>query len=685
VTKYQAVQPLVLIAANPYEGELCRRALRDTGIDVELCESIEGTMRRIVERRPLCVLIADGWVGADARELLVEVRSESDRIAIFLVEPPGSDIGDEETAVRRGARRLFLRPIDDERLADAIEKLAVDAELAAEVGAQLDGQRGAQPAGGALVPVMEIDAEPSRGNSGEWQPLTLPRVPTERVVAETPAPPRDEPLGLPPPSAALPRNDALSLMRADALADDFVLKVESQEPPKRSGPGRRLDLELSEAERRLFPDSARSQAAYSDEDDALGDIDLDKLSLDTMPDLSTEAEMIEEPAPRNGTLHALAAEEPEPAPRMVPPKATPEEGSLADEDIAELLGALHTMGFSGRLALRRGDAEKAIYLDAGAPVFATSTLVHDRLGDLLFREGKVTREQHARTRELATPPGRRSAQALVELGAIKSNEIFPTLRRHVEDILYSCFSWDSGTFRLGPEQPAAEDKLRLSQSPGALLLEGIRRKYGLERLVERVGPSETVLVPTTGLGELRAGGGLSDSERVASELFDGERALGDVLLALAGMPSVALGETGLYALAWGLLCAGAARRADDPTDRLGIPSVSTLVTGDRRTTARDGERDGDRTIDRDRLLAKRAQLADADYFGVLGVDRKASPHEIERAWDRLRSDFAPERFSESLRGELADALSEIREVLDEAHRVLMDDTVREAYRSNLVE
>jgi hypothetical protein len=196
-----------------------------------------------------------------------------------------------------------------------------------------------------------------------------------------------------------------------------------------------------------------------------------------------------------------------------------------------------------------------------------------------------------------------------------------------------------------------------------------------------------VLVPTTMLMELRSDGALSPSEEVALDLFDGDRSLGDLLLALAGVPGVELGETSLYALAWGLLCAGAVRRADDPTDRLGIPSVATLVTPgvERRGVVREGERDGDRSIDRERVAAKRAQLGDCDYFGALGLDRAATPHEIERAWERLRHDFAPERFSEAMRNELGDALVEIRSVLDEAHRILMDDGVREAYRSHLAD
>src|SRR5262249_44759894 len=156
--------------------------------------------------------------------------------------------------------------------------------------------------------------------------------------------------------------------------------------------------------------------------------------------------------------------------------------------------------------------------------------------------GMISREQHARTRELTTPPGRRTAAALIEHGMLKSSELFPTLRRHIEEIVYSCFAWDAGRYRLGPEQPPAEDRLRLSSHPFALYAEGGRRKYGLQRLVELVGPPETVLAPTTALERLLADAQLGPGERVAAELFDGERTLEDVRQQTTGLKEMSLGE-----------------------------------------------------------------------------------------------------------------------------------------------
>ncbi|HZS37880.1 MAG TPA: DUF4388 domain-containing protein [Polyangia bacterium] len=740
------MQPPVVIAANPYEGELCRRALADTGLEVQLAED-RGHARELVQSaRPLVVVIAAGWYHADALELIPELRELARDVPIFLLGDRDGAINDENAAAKVGANRLFLRPIEVDALADAIEKLAVEDELHGEVSAQLEAVSHAPPPG---EPAVELEAD--YGAEWEVHPATpVARAPTEVLPPATTAVEIPSALGAlpaPPPTVTVPSKLPLSdtdpgrLLRADdvlaeaaglriqALASaDFAVRSENGDPPAPRAPAgahaehfadrstfaRRLDRQLSEVERRLFPDSTPQHARGGyDYDDALGDIDLDSLGIDTLPGIAADSldqtfdrrereRANESDTNANAAVNAtsssllrLASERSAGESELATPPTLEEEGELSSVDIAELLAGLHASGWSGRLSLARGDGEKAIWFDAGLPVFATSTFQHDRLGDLLFREGKITREQHARTRELAVEPGRRTAAVLVELGMLKPRELFTALRRHAEEIVYSCFAWDSGHFRLAAADAPAEDKLRLSFHPWALILEGVRRKYGLERLVERVGATDTVLTPTTGMERALEDCELTPPERVVAEMFDGERSLADVALATSGLPGATLTETGLYALAWGLCAVGAARIGAQGVDRVGVRAASTLVTPvgaqsvrERRAGKRDGEaaeRPADRAVDRERLLAKRAQVADADYFAILGVDRHASTHEIERAFERLRTDFAPERFAEPVRAELHDALDEIREVLDEAHRVLADEAVRHAYREHLIE
>jgi DNA-binding NarL/FixJ family response regulator len=757
--------PSIVIAANPYEAELCRRALVETGLRVVVAEGGEGALEAVRAEQPLVLVIGLGIFGAEPLELLRAARAELPKLPIFLLGDREGELPDEDAAARVGASRLFLRPIDVDALADAIEKRAVEAEVAEDVAEAMAEFDVRSPTIDATPYIEEaiVEMEAEYGADDEEKPvrqlakIALRRVPTEvmKGIIEVPASkphleaslekvevPDDSRVALPVETAP-PANVALEpLMRADdaltdaslqqmVVAPDFVVKhaadeappparipelVKRGEPVERARPAfderstfsRRLENELSAAERRLFPDSPSTVNAGRDEyEDALGDIDLDAVGIDTIPGVSNDwADPLDaafDLRPRNGHNGSGAADAPSvppsPAPQHAASEARPsatlpdDEGDLSTTDVATLFATLHAAGFSGAATLQRGDGDKTLYFDAGMPVAARSTFAHDRLPDLLLREGVISREQHARARDLA-PGGRGVAQKLIELGLLKSSELFPTLRRHAEEILFSCFGWERGRYRLSHLEPPAEERVRLGAHPWALFVEGVRRKYSFERLVELLGPPETVLTPTTLLARALEDGGFTAAERARAELIDGERTLSELSLGAVGTP---LGEAELYAFAWSLVAIGAARvgAESEAQPSVGLRAVPTLVTtpygdaaaADRRTRPRPDERprdrDADRAIDKERVMAKRAQAQDGDYFAILGLGRDASAREVARAFERLKREFAPERFADPLRRELSDALAEIGEVLDEAHRVLADDEVRASYRACL--
>ena len=125
--------PSVVIAANPYEAELCRRALVETGLRVVVAEGGEGALEMVRVEKPLVLVIGLGIFGVEPLELLRDARGEMPGLSIFLLGDREGELPDEDAAAKVGATRLFLRPIDVDSLADAIEKRAVEAEVAEDV------------------------------------------------------------------------------------------------------------------------------------------------------------------------------------------------------------------------------------------------------------------------------------------------------------------------------------------------------------------------------------------------------------------------------------------------------------------------------------------------------------------------------------------------------------------------
>jgi CheY-like chemotaxis protein len=469
----------------------------------------------------------------------------------------------------------------------------------------------------------------------------------------------------------------------------------SPERPGGDGLGVELRRKMTAMAERLFPGMAGDKLRVNLAHDAHTEIDLTAISAetqsgvagapyseigggDTFADTNPLAALEPTPAGEGGTPHPDTGEATgrrRPATgestgrRRAQTGELPTRGDLAALDIATLLARLWSRAFTGKVVFRRAPAEKVVSFEDGRPVFATSNLPHDRMGDLLYREGKITRAQHRQARDLVVESGRRMGEILVELGFIKPRELLPTVRRHLEDIIYSLFAWDAGEF-VATSGDATGERIRLTRHPAALVLEGVRRKYQQAMIESRLGSPSALVVarPSRQLSALVSVADLSPAERALVFKLDGERSV---------EAAARSAETELLAamqLAFVLVALGVAEvvdRGHGDTASLPSPRGPSLV----------GETD--LAIDRQRVMTKHALVAEADYFTLLGVRRDATAFEIRRAFEAARRDFAVDSFPAELQRELADELADIGQLLDEAYRVLRDDRVRTSYLSHL--
>ena len=498
----------------------------------------------------------------------------------------------------------------------------------------------------------------------------------------TPVPAR----ATPPPRAATPqpRTGTPPPRSPTPPPADPVL---SSEPAPRGALGRELRRKMSAMAERLFQGRGdRPSVDVGLQHDAHTEIDLTAIvaepaggdrpaapyeeigTADTFADTNPLSRLEPTPSPdvaageeddTTGRRRSAATGEP------------PARGDLAELDVASLLGRLLQSRFTGRVQLRRVGAEKTVHFEDGRPIFATSNLPHDRMGDLLYREGKITREQQQRARDLVVESGRRMGEILVEMGFLKPRELLPAVRHHIEDILYSLFAWDSGEFAISSGDPPGE-RIRLTRHPAAIVLEGVRRKYGAELLETRLGsPAAVVAVRSSRqLGAIAAVADLSPPERAVMQKLDGERTIEQVAEAAQVEHVVAL------QLAFALVALGVAEVVDHG------PAAADRATP-VRSRALVGETDI--AIDRQRVLAKFALVNEADYFTLLGVRRDATSFEIRRAYEAARRDYASVGFPPELQRELSGQLTEIGRLIEEAYQVLRDERVRRSYQQNLLD
>jgi CheY-like chemotaxis protein len=652
------VRPRIhVVADDPEAQHVAGWLVEDLGAEVRAGPGSDETLAEIVAAPPQVVVLAAGLRAGDALSFAVALRAEAS-LSLVLVADHDGPVRNALDALPFRADRFLRRPLSRSALSFAVRSClnlgragVVDAvdpprpavESALSAWGQIDAP--ARPAAPAEissgVALYTLDARLDQATCEAIDAFLEDAV--EAVLSGPPVALPEEPIAASPsPTEPAPRSE---------WRESTVVLASAPQAPEELRTGTfvsALRRHMSAVEARLFG----TPAAGRPPDDETGEIDLDAIGVTT--------------------ITSMVDEDPVTDAGIAPPSAPSASGTApgADElivdDAASLLGRLSREAVTGRVDFRSGDARKTVWLEEGRPVFAASESPADRMGDLLVREGKIGREQLARAREARDASGRRIGEILVEQGALKRRELYPAVRRHLEDLIYSLFSWEGGTCTVTPGGSARDEKIRLAAPAAALIYEGIRRKLDLERLRALVGPPSTVLAPRRDdLAEALADVELAAEERRLLAGFDGRRSLAEIA-AEAGAA-----ETTVYQLAHLARALDLAVAAETDGGRL-----TTGVVGPAAGT-------GDAGIDRERVLSKYAQVLEGDYFEILGVRRDATGYEVRRAFETARRDYARESFPAEVQRDLDDELAAIAEVLDEAQRVLRDDRMRAAYRDAL--
>jgi hypothetical protein len=601
---------------------------------------------------------------------------------------------DDPTAATRAALRARW-----EALADSIVDIADDDELedlpergkpaaaapADPAAAVVPAASGAEPAGSSPPMVIKPRRRPEDlpidevASPTAWKPETpdeLAPIREPTLILRDPGP-APAPAAAPEPAPAMARPAPARESGIGARPDgdsgigdapDVRQPGPTAAVPEARDFARELRAKMSMMAQRLFQGGdapAPGPADHAPRHDHHTEIDL--ASLGDEPPLGGGAELEGRAAPRHELRESMTS--PGSWDSQVRERGLPDSGAITrgGADAATLLAKMFAQGATGRVGFRRDDVETIVYFDHGRPVFASSNEPRDRMGELLLREGKITASQYERCQAVVAESGRRMGEILVDLGYLKRRELLPAVRRHVEDIVYSLFGWERGTYYIVLEPQPSAERIRLSRHPAALILEGIRRKLDRTSLERMIGSTSTVIEvrDRERLGGIVNMGDLAAEERSALAAFDGQADLAQV----ARSAGVDLAD--VLPLAWGLCVLGlaTARRSDAEA-----PDEGSALVGET-----------DLAIDRARVRARWQLVTDADYFALLGVRRDATGFEIRRAYQSARRDFAADCFPTDLRRELARELDDIAHVLDEAFRVLRDDRLRQTYLAHLID
>jgi hypothetical protein len=152
-------------------------------------------------------------------------------------------------------------------------------------------------------------------------------------------------------------------------------------------------------------------------------------------------------------------------------------GNLRDFGLSEFLYLVDRGYKTGRLTLQKPGDRAELYFQNGKLVYATHFNQDERIGDILVRMGRLSREQCAAALRIqhTQEPNKPLGAILVQRGMVTIEEIHKCVRLQIEEITYGLFGWNEGDFRFEPDVAPPPESVIIPLSIENIIMEGTRR------------------------------------------------------------------------------------------------------------------------------------------------------------------------------------------------------------------
>jgi hypothetical protein len=154
--------------------------------------------------------------------------------------------------------------------------------------------------------------------------------------------------------------------------------------------------------------------------------------------------------------------------------------------LCDVIAMIAQGSYGGELVIAEEESSRTIFFEAGNVVGATTTVPGERLGEILWRFGAVTREQLEQVVRTADQSGKRVGETAIELEFVDSEELFQMMARQVEEVFYAAVHVGRATFFLFDRFDPSRLARRHHLSTGHLLMEAARRMDELRFFREKI-------------------------------------------------------------------------------------------------------------------------------------------------------------------------------------------------------
>lgn len=333
----------------------------------------------------------------------------------------------------------------------------------------------------------------------------------------------------------------------------------------------------------------------------------------------------------------------------------PDSGSLRDYSLARILIDIKKKKATGTLSIINSRIKKRMYIKDGDPVFASSNVEEDRLGNMLIKAGKISISQYEKSVEILEKTGKRHGVILVELGYLTPRELLWGVKYQVANIIYSMFQLEDGEYKFVEGELPKNEVITLKIKMENLVYKSLGRINNWTRLRTETPPSETVLIPSSGTSFCK-GIDLSAQDRAVLSLVNGRRSIGQIAEAAAGLSSFDVLKA-IYTLL----------TTEFITEKAGMPAETTEDNQDEK-----------------RLLKKKVEefykrLGSMSKADILRINKSSDSETVKKNYYKMAKEFHPDRYHNLKDRELDAMVTAIFNAVTEAYNLMKDNVKRREY------
>ena len=130
---------------------------------------------------------------------------------------------------------------------------------------------------------------------------------------------------------------------------------------------------------------------------------------------------------------------------------------------------------SGELIVAGKNFAKSLFFNEGDLIFAKTDVIEERLGEILFKIGKINRDQFLNINKLVNTNNERIGKILVQQQILNQRDLFFALIYQLRTIATSTFSLDSGEWNFINKAPEVPENSKFKIRLAGIIAEGTNR------------------------------------------------------------------------------------------------------------------------------------------------------------------------------------------------------------------